>query len=75
MTGRDQSTLGLGLSESRIEGANLSAWLALSDILADRGARIPALVPALGGHVARVVVMTGGLVIAFVLDYCSGRLE
>ena len=71
MTGRDQSTLGLGLSESRIEGPNLSVWPALFDVLVGRG---PVLVPALGGHVARVVVMRGGLVIAFVSGYCSGRL-
>ena len=70
-TGRDQSTLGLDLSEYCIEVPSLSAWPALVDALAGRGA---ALVPALGDHVARVVGMRGRVVIAFFSGYYSGYL-
>ena len=68
MTGRDQSTLGLDFSEYYIEGPSLSAWPALFDALAGKGA---ALVPALRGHVARVVGMRGRVVIVIVSGYCS----
>ena len=82
MTGLDQSTLGLGLSKAGGEGLNRSAWPALLDLPAGRGAStpvfvpalVPALVLALGDRVAREVGMRAKVEIACVSGYRSWLL-